>query len=218
MHGAPVVVEPPRRRRPRAKRGEQSGSAARPGRGVCVNATGRHIALIGFMGSGKTTSGAALARLLERPFIDVDDELERRQGATISQLFDQRGEHWFRTAEAELTRELLERLEPAVLALGGGAVGRAEPREATARRAITGLPASGRDEAWARASATHRRLAQEEERFRTLYAERQPVYGETADAVASDLEGIVLALAGIVVEEGSVGRLDELVPGDGPVA
>jgi shikimate kinase/3-dehydroquinate synthase len=183
-----------------------------------VNAAGRHIALIGFMGAGKTTTGAALARLLERPFVDMDDELERRQGATISQLFDQRGELWFRNAEAELTRELLERLEPAVFALGGGAVMRAETREALARRAFTVLLAIDPDEAWARSSATNRPLAQDEERFRSLYAERQPVYGETADAVASDLEGSVLALAGIVVEDGAVGCLDELVPGDGPVA
>jgi 3-dehydroquinate synthetase/shikimate kinase len=183
-----------------------------------MNAAGRHIALTGFMGAGKTTIGDALARLLERPFVDVDDEVERRHGGTISQMFEERGELWFRGAEAELTRELLDRPEPAVLALGGGAVMRAETREALARRAVTVLVDIDADEAWARASATDRPLAQDEERFRSLYAERRPVYRETADAIAADLDGTLLALAGIVVEEGAVQRLHELVPGEGPVA
>jgi shikimate kinase / 3-dehydroquinate synthase len=183
-----------------------------------VSAANSHVALIGFMGAGKTTTGAALGRLLERPFLDVDEELERRHGATITELFEQRGELWFRNVEAELTRELLDRPEPSVLALGGGAVTRAETREALARHSFTVLLAIDPDEAWNRASATNRPLARDEAAFRALYDERQAVYLETADAIAADLDGVVLALAGILVEEGTVERLDELVPGDGPVA
>jgi 3-dehydroquinate synthetase/shikimate kinase len=183
-----------------------------------VNTATPHVALIGFMGAGKTTTGSALARLLERPFVDVDDELEHRHASTIPELFEQRGELWFRNAEAELTRELLDRPEPTVLALGGGAVMRAETREALARRAFTVMLAVDPDEAWARVSATGRPLARDEESFRGLFDERLPVYHETADAVATDLDGVVLALAGVVVEDGAVARLAELVPGDGPVA
>jgi shikimate kinase / 3-dehydroquinate synthase len=183
-----------------------------------VSAANSHVALIGFMGAGKTTTGAALGRLLERPFLDVDEELERRHGATIPELFEHRGELWFRNVEAELTRELLDRPEPSVLALGGGAVTRAETREALARHSFTVLLAIDPDEAWSRASATNRPLARDEAAFRALYDERQAVYLETADAIAADLDGVVLALAGILVEEGTVERLDELVPGDGPVA
>jgi 3-dehydroquinate synthetase len=183
-----------------------------------VSAANSHVALIGFMGAGKTTTGAALGRLLERPFVDVDEELERRHGATIPELFEHRGELWFRNVEAELTRELLDRPQPSVLALGGGAVTRAETREALARHSFTVLLAIDPDEAWSRASATNRPLARDEAAFRALYDERQAVYLETADAIAADLDGVVLALAGILVEEGTVERLDELVPGDGPVA
>jgi 3-dehydroquinate synthetase len=170
------------------------------------------------MGAGKTTIGTSLARLLERPFVDVDDELERRHGGTIPELFEHRGELWFRNAEAELTRELLDRPGQSVLSLGGGAVMRAETREALARRAVTVLLAVDVDEAWARSRATGRPLARDEQRFRALYDEREPVYRETADVVATDLDGVVLALAGILVEDGAVARLDELLPGDGPVA
>jgi 3-dehydroquinate synthetase/shikimate kinase len=183
-----------------------------------MNGATPHVALIGFMGAGKTTIGTTLARLLERPFLDVDDEVERRHGSTIPELFEQRGELWFRNAEAELTRELLDGPEPSVLALGGGAVMRAETREALARRAFTVMLAVDPEEAWARVSATGRPLARDEDSFRALYDDRLPVYLETADAVATDLDGVVLALAGVVVEDGALGRLAELVPGDGPVA
>ena len=98
-----------------------------------VRAIGRHVALIGFMGAGKTTVGHELARLVERPFVDVDVELERHHGVTIRELFAERGEAWFRNAEAELTCRLLDGHEPAVLALGGGAVDAAgDPRSARA--------------------------------------------------------------------------------------
>ena len=65
-----------------------------------------------------------------------------------------------------------------------------------------------------------RPLAQNEEQFRALYAERQPLYHETADAVVAsgDSDGVVIAAAGVHHELGSLARLGALVPGDGPVA
>ena len=96
-----------------------------------MTADKRHIALIGFMGAGKTSVGFELARLLERPFVDVDVELEQRHGLTIAEMFEQRGEPWFRNAESELTRSALEAAEPSVLALGGGAVKTPETRRGT---------------------------------------------------------------------------------------
>jgi shikimate kinase/3-dehydroquinate synthase len=178
----------------------------------------RHIALVGFMGAGKTTVGAEVARLTERPFADLDAELEQHHGMTIPEMFEDRGELWFRNAEAALTRQFLDRVEPHVLSLGGGAVMRPETREALARRAFTVLVEIDVDEAWLRTSRTSRPLAQDEETFRRLFDEREPVYREAADAVAADTQGVLLAAGGIVVERGALGRLDVLVPGDGPVA
>jgi 3-dehydroquinate synthetase/shikimate kinase len=172
------------------------------------------------MGAGKTTIGEEVARLLERPFVDVDLELERRHGLTIPEMFEQRGELWFRNEEAALTRSLSEGPELSVIALGGGALGQPETREALARRAFTVLIEIDADEAWLRVSRAPggRPLAQDEAAFRRLYEERLPVYQEAADAFAEDADGVLLACGAIEVERGAFGRLDQLVPGSGPVA
>jgi shikimate kinase len=79
----------------------------------------RSVALVGFMGVGKTSVGRELARLLGRSFADTDTMVRQRSGATIPELFA-RGEATFRALEREA---LLAALDPPgqVLALGGGA-------------------------------------------------------------------------------------------------
>lgn len=77
------------------------------------------IFLIGYMGSGKTTLGRALARRLNIPFIDLDDYIEQWQGLSISEIFSRHGEQHFR----DLEREALERVADkgdAIIACGGG--------------------------------------------------------------------------------------------------
>lgn len=76
------------------------------------------IFLTGFMGSGKSTVGRLLARRLRRRFVDLDREIERREGRSIPELFAE-GEASFRAAE---TRALKAVRGPAVVALGGGAL------------------------------------------------------------------------------------------------
>ena len=84
---------------------------------------GRHrkklIFLLGFMGCGKTTAGALLAKALGWPFIDLDATIEAGQGHTIRQIFEQAGEPFFRELEHAALSEA-SRKEPAVIALGGG--------------------------------------------------------------------------------------------------
>ena len=87
-----------------------------------LNALGRHLALAGFMGSGKTTVGTVVAERLGRTFVDLDEEIERRAGAAVADLFSARGEAGFRELEEEVARDVLRDGEPAVVALGGGAV------------------------------------------------------------------------------------------------
>jgi shikimate kinase len=79
-----------------------------------------NVALTGFMGAGKTTTGRRLARLLGLSFIDSDAEIERRYGP-ISGIFKTRGEPEFRKIEAALIAELA-RTGPHIMAVGGGAV------------------------------------------------------------------------------------------------
>src|SRR5580765_2461253 len=80
-----------------------------------------HVAIVGFMGAGKSTIGADAATRIGRPFLDLDEEIHRRTGSTIVELFAE-GESAFRNVEEEIVCDVLARTDPLVLALGGGAV------------------------------------------------------------------------------------------------
>ncbi|MFZ6864480.1 bifunctional shikimate kinase/3-dehydroquinate synthase AroKB [Undibacterium sp. Ji67W] len=80
-----------------------------------------NIFLVGLMGSGKTTVGRALARKLNKRFIDSDHEIEARTGVSIPVIFEIEGEVSFRQREADVIRDLTA-LDGIVLATGGGAV------------------------------------------------------------------------------------------------
>ena len=75
---------------------------------VAAHALSRHLALTGFMGAGKTTLGAQVARRLDRRFIDLDREIERATGATIEELFARDGEAAFRALEEVGRRTVLD--------------------------------------------------------------------------------------------------------------
>jgi shikimate kinase / 3-dehydroquinate synthase len=182
-----------------------------------LNALGRHVVLVGFMGAGKTTHGKDAATRLGREFLDLDAAIEERAGKTIPELFEERGEAGFREIERHAARVALASPEPAVIALGGGALGSPETRELV-RSAFTVLMEIDVESAWDRVRRSKRPLAQDEGEFRRLYAEREGVYRNAADAVATDTTGIVLAAGGVHYERGGLDRLCELVPGDGPVA
>jgi len=184
---------------------------------VAAHALNRHLALTGFMGAGKSTLGAQVARRLRRDFVDLDREIEARTGITIAELFARDGEAAFRELEESVAASVLDAAEPAVIALGGGAVLSAETRERLRGRAFTVLLDVDVDTAWQRASRSSRPLASDEPSFRALFRERTPIYEECADARVHDLDGIVLAAAGIDVGIGSIELLGELVPGDGPI-
>jgi shikimate kinase / 3-dehydroquinate synthase len=182
------------------------------------HALGRHVVLIGFMGAGKTTLGEGAARLLGRPFVDLDRELEHETGSLVQELFAERGEAEFRELEEELAVEALADTVPAVVALGGGAVTSERVRESLTDAALTVWLRVQIDEAWRRAAGPERPLARDETAFRRLYEQREPLYEAAAGAHATDLDDVVLAAAGVHVASGATARLGELVPGDGMVA
>ena len=168
------------------------------------------------MGVGKSTLGAAAAARLGRPFVDLDRAIEAHAGASVPELFE-RGEEAFRTVEEQVAASVLASPEPAVVALGGGAVLSPATRSLLRERTLAVLIEMELDRAWERVRHSRRPLARDETSFRRLYAERMPVYGEVADARADDVDGVVLAAGGIHVGLGALERLGELVPGDGPV-
>jgi len=87
----------------------------------------RSIVLIGLMGAGKTAVGRRLANRLDLPFIDADTEIEVAAGASVSEIFAEHGESYFRQGERKVIARLLEG-GPQVLATGGGAFMNVETR------------------------------------------------------------------------------------------
>ena len=161
------------------------------------------------MGAGKSTVGLEVARLAERPFLDTDAEIEKRHGP-IWRIFEERGEADFRRLEEAVVAEAVSAPDPAVVALGGGAVLSERTRDRL-RAAFTVWIEVGVDDAWSRAQGADRPLARDEESFRRLFAEREPLYANLSDATASDAEGVLLSALRV-----TIGR--EAVAGDAAVA
>jgi shikimate kinase len=145
-----------------------------------------NVYLVGPMGSGKTTLGRRAAVLLGLEFIDCDQEIERRTGATVNLIFDIEGEPGFRDRETALLGELSEQ-SGRLIATGGGAVLREENRELMRNSGFV---------VWLRTSVEHqiarlgrdrsRPLLQTPDREKLLHqlaAERDPLYTGMADLV-----------------------------------
>jgi shikimate kinase / 3-dehydroquinate synthase len=164
-----------------------------------VGALGRHLALAGFMGAGKTTVGTKVAELTHRPFVDLDAEIEARYGP-IPELFE-RSEPEFRRLEENVLAEALAGPD-SVVALGGGAVLSPLNRERLRERAFMVHLEVDVEDAWERVRGSNRPLARSEDDFRRLYESRRSVYADTAEASAVDPEGVLLAALGIRVGRG----------------
>ena len=169
------------------------------------------------MGAGKSTLGPELAERLGRRFVSVDVVVEERTGSTVAELFAEPGQEAFRELEERVAIEILTRRLPAVVELGGGALGAEPTRIALAEHAFTVLLETTPEEAWERVSPGGRPLARDHEDFRTLFEERTPLYEAVADAHARDIEGVVLAASGIHVWEGAADGLGGLAPGTGAI-
>jgi 3-dehydroquinate synthetase len=170
------------------------------------------------MGAGKSTLGPQVAERLARPFIDLDRDLEQDLGTTIPEFFEQRGESAFRLQEEGHAIAALRLPDPAVIALGGGAVQTPSIRRELRERAYTLLLEVDPATAWERSARSSRPLARDEAEFRALYERRRPLYDEVAEAQVHDVDGAVLAAAGVHVHIGALEQLGSLVPEGGPVA
>ena len=79
----------------------------------------KNIILVGFMGTGKSAVGRALAKKLKRPFIDLDERIEKEAGRPIAQIFSKEGEAGFRQRETQAV-EKAAKVSSSVIATGGG--------------------------------------------------------------------------------------------------
>jgi shikimate kinase len=80
----------------------------------------KKILILGYMGSGKSLIGKLLAERLEIPFFDLDDLIENRLELSISEIFQQKGEIFFRKIEHQIFKEMMDSRAIFVLSLGGG--------------------------------------------------------------------------------------------------
>ncbi len=81
----------------------------------------QHIVLVGFMGTGKTVVGKQLAERLGRDFLELDEMIEKKEGCSIREIFEKRGEPYFREVEKEVIKEAI-RKRHVVISAGGGAI------------------------------------------------------------------------------------------------
>ncbi len=163
------------------------------------------VALVGFMGAGKSAVGRELAAALGLPFVDTDALIVARAGP-IEAVFRERGEAGFRALETELvTAAVTGALErPCVLALGGGAVLSADVRAALAHLPHVVWLTAPPELLWARATIpgqAARPLAGDEAGFRRRLAARAPLYRAVATRVVDAAGGAPAALAAGLAED-----------------
>lgn len=159
------------------------------------------IALIGLPGSGKTTVGKQLARRLGVPFVDSDQVIEQRMGCSIPEFFAREGEDRFRDLEQQVIDQLTAQ-NRGVLSTGGGAVLRSANRQHLYSRARVVYLKSSPAELFRRLKNDKTRpllqVADPLAKLKALYAERDPLYRETAHFVLETGKPSVAALVNMI--------------------
>ena len=139
------------------------------------------MAIVGYMGSGKTTVGRLLARATGLEFVDLDRAISERAGMEIPEIFAEYGEGRFRDLEQEALHEALNGEAPCVVACGGGVVVRPENR-AMLQGVTTVFLREDTGVLYGRTRGPGRPLrAASRDEFESRYAERLPFYKEVAD-------------------------------------
>ena len=136
----------------------------------------KNIVLIGMPSCGKTTIGKRLAERLNLPFIDTDEEIVKREGRSIPEIFSTEGELYFRDVESEVVKDLAQH-KGVVISCGGGVVLREENALALQKngilffikRDVNALSTEGRP------------LSKDVETLKKMEKERLPLYEKYAD-------------------------------------
>src|SRR4051812_46412141 len=139
----------------------------------------QNIALIGFMGTGKSSVGQLVAGQLHFTFLDTDHVIETRAGKTISEIFAQEGEPLFRELERKIVAELTTR-KKTVISSGGGLPTNPDNLASLKSHSLVVCLWASPEKIWERVrSQTHRPLLSHPDplaKIRSLLAEREPFY------------------------------------------
>ena len=152
-----------------------------------------NIALIGFMGTGKTSVGRLLAEQLHFEFLDTDELIQTQTGQTIADIFAQDGEPAFRAQERRVVEALATR-QNTVISTGGGLPTNAENLAALKQHALVVCLWAGPDKIWERVrNQSHRPLlhdADPQQKIRDLLAARTPFYRQADVLVNTDQRSV----------------------------
>ncbi len=154
-----------------------------------MNPADVNLYLVGFMGTGKTTVGRAVAQRMGFQLLDSDHEIERQQRKTIPEIFAQDGEPAFRALE----RAFIEGGHPAqrtLVACGGGLVVQPGMLALLKTKGVVVCLHASLDTILARTARQRNRplleVGNPEERVRTLYAAREPIYKQSGTVILTD--------------------------------
>jgi shikimate kinase/3-dehydroquinate synthase len=161
------------------------------------------------MGSGKSSVGTQVARLLGWKFVDLDTEIVKGAGIPIAEFFARHGEAGFRQKEVETLTAVLAATdrkdaggEGLVLSLGGGTLQSPDAAALLESRGRVVFLDVDVEQAWERAHGKGRPLAQDPDAFRALLARRRPTYERTADWILPvgnrEVDELAVEVAGIV--------------------
>jgi len=169
-----------------------------------------NLVLVGFMGTGKSVIGRRVAALANRPFLDMDAEIERRSGKSISRIFAEDGEVVFRDMESALSVEWGKERDHSVIACGGGIVTREENLSALGENGILVCLKARIEVILERTSRSGRRplldTRDREQKIRDLLLARAAAYASLPHQIdTSDLDPHVLAQRLLELWEANMG-------------
>lgn len=155
--------------------------------------TFKNLALIGFMGTGKSSVGRSIAAYMRFRFVDTDELIVQRAGRSIPEIFEREGEAAFRTLESEIVKGL-DDLEGTVIATGGGLGANPDHLAALKRHSLTICLWASPETIYERVRhASHRPLLKSADplaRIRELLAEREPVYRLADVLISTELRNV----------------------------
>ena len=153
----------------------------------------RNLALIGFMGTGKSSVGRLIAEQLRFSFLDTDDTIESKVGKPIADIFEQRGEAAFRELERNLVTELASRTQT-VLSTGGGLPVNPENLVSLKNHALVVCLWAGPEAIWERVRhQNHRPLLKDADplaKIRALLASREPFYRQADVLINTEMRSV----------------------------